>query len=335
MTLYRSGMSSDNDHAVLLGAIFGDGYIQKRCQNYKTVVTSGNQYLGWFNRIDDLFESVFGHRPYSYEKKPSPNESEETKAARVAGYVFCEKYLTISEPELRAKIGIIDKYLPGRGFGTPNCKMVSVPAWVDADENAVRSFLIGLSETDGWFKYARDKRSPNRTWSRFGIAQKDDGLASWAASALRAQGFTVVKGWFEDAGTWQVRVNEQAHVKRLGEWFGSSSKYAAMLASGPGPATAPVNRKTGEPLAGKPAQFWPNIPRERQALWRELRETGMSLDKISAAFGVSKNTIWVPTRDIVPEARLPPADADCVLKAYEKKITSAIALGGGGRWPVR
>lgn len=310
---------SDNlfDRALLLGAVFGDGYIQKRGEDsYKVVVTSGNQYPEWFDRIDLLFERVFGLRPHVYEKR-CDGVSDEAKSARPAGYKFCEKHLTVRGQALLDSFGLLDKYQPGHGFGSDSPRFAAVPGWVLSDPETTRHFILGLVETDGWFSYTSDSRcSRGSRWARFGFAQKDEGLAKWFQSALTSNGFVAKRSWGKDAGTWEVVVSEQSHVKRLGEWLGSSAKYAALLASGEGPRTQPISRKTGEPLKLKPARFFPALDMAWQLAWRELRATGMSLDKIAKAYGVSKTTVHVVTSDVVPASRMPPDEADRRLQAY-------------------
>jgi hypothetical protein len=312
---------SDNllDRALLLGAVFGDGYIQQRGEDsFKVVVTSGNQYPAWFDRIDLLFERVFGARPHVYEKC-CDDVSDEAKAARGAEYRFCEKHLTVSGSVLLDSFGLISKYQTGHGFGSESPRFAAVPDWVTSDPEAVRHFVLGLVETDGWFSYTSDARSRGRRWARFGFAQKDEGLSRWFQSVLAGNGFVATRGWGKDSGTWEVVVSEQSHVKRLGEWLGSSAKYAALLASGDGPRTQPINRKTGEPLKLKTARFFPTLDMAWQLAWRDLRATGMSLDKIAAAYGVAKTTVHVVTSDVVPASRMPPGEADRVLAAHFEK----------------
>lgn len=306
------------DRALLLGAVFGDGYIQKRGEDsYKVVVTSGNQYPVWFDRIDRLFESVFGRSPRCYDKKTSGDEVAAAGQVRLVGYRFCEKYLTVDGSTLVDRFGITDKYAEGHRRGSEDPAFVPVPAWVASDAEASRAFLLGLVETDGWFLHKTDARCRSgKRWACFGLAQKDTGLASWAEAFLIASGFVVTRKWFRQAGTWQVRAHDQMHVKRLGEWLGSSAKYAALLASGEGPRTQPISRKTGEPLKLKPARFFPALDMAWQLAWRELRATGMSLDKIAKAYGVSKGTVHVVTSDVVPASRMPPDEADRRLQAY-------------------
>jgi hypothetical protein len=310
---------SDNlfDRALLLGAVFGDGYIQKRGEDsYKVVVTSGNQYPAWFDRIDLLFERVFGSRPHVYDK-PCDGVSDEAKAARRADYRFCEKHLTVSGGDLVAAFGMLEKYAPGRGFGSSDPCFATVPAWVNENPEATRAFILGLVETDGSFSYAADARQRSSSkFARFFFVQKDRGLSMWMQSKLRSLGFICTVHWAAQATTWRVVVSEQSHVKRLGEWLGSSAKYAALLASGEGPRTQPISRRTGEPLKLKPARFFPALDMAWQLAWRELRATGMSLDKIAKAYGVSKGTVHVVTSDVVPASRMPPDEADRRLQAY-------------------
>jgi len=339
------GEVSDNlfDRALLLGAVFGDGYIQKRGEDsYKVVVTSGNQYPAWFDRIDLLFERVFGARPHVYKKR-CDDVSDEAKASRGAGYRFCEKYLTVSGRDLVAKFGVLDKYRHGRSFGSSDPCFASVPAWIDENPEATRAFILGLVETDGSFSYASDARQGASSRSaRFFFVQKDKGLSTWMRSKLLSLGFVCTVHWADQAGTWRVVVSEQSHVKRLGEWLGSSAKYAALLANGEGPRTEPINRKTGEPLKLKPARFFPALDMVWQLAWRDLRATGMSLDKIARAYGVSKTTVYVVTSDVAPASRMPPGEADRVLEAYFEKHgrpaarewASSLARSGGSRRSV-
>lgn len=308
---------SDNllDRALLLGAVFGDGYIQKRGRDsYKVVVTSGNQYPAWFDRIDGLFDRVFGSKPRVYEK-PRPEGSPVDP-----GYRFCEKYLTVSGSTLLAELGVLNKYEPGHGFGSEAPRFVGVPEWVSCDPDAVRSFVLGLVETDGCFNYATDSRCLRATkWVRFSFTQKDDGLSRWFQSALLNNGVVSRRDWGNASGTWRVVVSEQSDVKRLGEWLGSSAKYAALLASGQGPRTQPINRKTGEPLKLLQARFFPSLDMTWQLAWRDLRSAGVSLDKIAKAYRVARTTVYVVTRDVSPAIRMSPSEADHVLARHFDK----------------
>jgi len=267
------------DYAELLGAIYGDGHIQKRGkQSWKVAVAVSDQYPAWLARMRELMVSVFGR--YSERERPSHT-----------GVMNYELYLTTHD--LYSTFRIHEKY-------NANHELVP-PSWIDADPMLRRRFIRGLVETDGMFKPTGDARSPGKEWARFSFAQKCETLIDWVAKVLLEEGFPVIKSFHQAATVWYVRLHRQADVQRLGEWL-ESYKWIAFLDSGATPAVAVVDRKAGgRRVTARPAVVHKTIAVAEQDEWRELRRLGASIGAIARNFGRSNSVVGSAVCDIVPD----------------------------------
>lgn len=270
------------DRAELLGAIFGDGYIQVRGQKgRKIAVTCSEDYPEWLAHVPRLFESVLGQRPYHCEKKAGKGRSRPHH----------EFYVTVHQ--LYGLFGIDGKY-DDEGRIVP-------PTWVDHDREWRRRFLRGLVETDGMFKTQTDDRYPNaRPLVRFMFAQKCEHLSTWVQNTVVDQGLQARRWKSESAGVWYVRLYDADQVRALGEWL-ESFKWKALVESGYEAERPRINRKTGKPIEAREAEYWDGIPHEDQEHWRELRQLGASIVAIARHYGRSNSVVQQVVADIVPE----------------------------------
>lgn len=277
------------ERAELLGAIYGDGYIQRRSQyGYKVAVTSSDDYPEWLARIPELFEIVFGRPPFHYERRVGKGRSRPHHDF----YVTCHN--------LYGQFRVHGKY-DEQGRLLP-------PPWVDGDAELRRRFLRGLVETDGMFKVRSDARRVRaRPEARFSFAQRCPALLAWVENALLDAGFTARHYFGRASGVGYVTVNRQDQVRRLGEWL-ESFKWKALVESGYGSSRGRLNRKTGEPMAPREAEFWPNIDQAEQERWREWRELGASIVAIARHVGRSNSVIQHAVQDIVPSRATSPHD---------------------------
>lgn len=260
------------DLALLLGAVFGDGYIQKvpECSTFKVAVTCGDKYPAWLAEIPRLFQAIFGRQPNKHKKKRAKKP-------------FFEFYLNVKN--LQDAFGIDAKYSDEHHL--------VVPAWVETKPELRRQFLRGLVETDGCFHIRKDKRYPLKGWVGFVFTQKDEVLTDWVLTELRDRGFPARKGYGKKASTWSVRVGVQREVVRLGEWL-ESFKWRQLLASGFAPRVGRIA------ATGMVAKTLRTVPREDQEAWRNLRTRGASIVAIARHYGRSNNVIDNVVKDITP-----------------------------------
>lgn len=267
-----SHMQPTPDLALLLGAVFGDGYIQKvpKCSTYKIAVTSGDKYPTWLAEIPRLFQVAFGRLPNKHRKKRVKKP-------------FFEFFLNVKN--LWDVFGIDAKYSKEHHL--------VVPAWIEADPELVRQFLRGLVETDGCFHIRKDKRYPLKGWVSFVFTQKDEVLTNWVLAVLREHGFPARKGYGKKAQAWAVRVDVQREVVHLGEWL-ESFKWQQLLASGFEPRVGRIS------ATRRVAKVLSTIPKVDQDEWRSLRKRGASVVAIARHYSRSNNVIQDVVCDIVP-----------------------------------
>lgn len=276
-----TGFPHLGERAELLGAIFGDGYIQVRGQKgRKIAVTCSEDYPEWLAHVERLFTTVLGEPPFHSVKKVGKR--------RVRPHH--EFYKTTHN--LYAVFGVHGKY--------DSEKRIVPPDWVSEDREWRRRFLRGLVETDGMFKPQGDARYPGaRDAVRFMFAQKCDYLSTWVQNALVDEGFRAKRWKSDSAGVWYVRLYEADQVRALGEWL-ESFKWKALVETGYDAERPRLNRKTGEPMQAREAEYWDGIPREDQYHWRELRQLGASIVAIARHYGRSNSVVQKVVADIVP-----------------------------------
>lgn len=270
------------DRAELLGAIFGDGYIQRRGQKgQKVAVTCSDDYPEWLAQVEALFCAVLGRPAFHSTKKVGKGRSRPHH----------EFYVTVHQ--LYGLFGVYGKYdKEGR---------IDPPSWIDSDRECRRRFIRGLVETDGMFKPQSDPRYPSaRDSVRFIFAQKCDHLSTWVQNALVDEGFSAKRWKSDSAGVWFVRLYEAHQVRALGEWL-ESFKWKTLVESGYNVDRPRLVRKTGQPMQAREAEYWDGISREDQDSWRELRELGASIVAIARHYGRSNSVVQKVVADIVPD----------------------------------
>ena len=262
--------SNAGDYAELLGAVFGDGSIEKRSgRGWKVSVGSSDKYPAWLGQISKLFYSVFGR--LNIRQKTLKNG------------IYYEHYVTTQD--LFGMFRIHAKY--------DELGQITTPSWVNKDPELRRRFIRGLVETDGCFSITGDKRwNDDQKWPRFSFAQKCPKLSKWVYDVLISEKFAVTRYFSKGAGVWYVRLSRRDQVQRLGEWL-QSYKWQALLDSGFKP-------RLGRNVDPKPAIYWPNVNRDLQDKWRELRTQGASIRAIALHYGKSTYVIHQVVRDIVP-----------------------------------
>lgn len=274
-------MAAPEHRAELLGAVFGDGYIQQRGErSWKVAVTVSDKYPAWLARVKELFTLVYGGY-HEYCKYEAGHESE---------FSFYEVYWTTHD--VIGDFGVSHKYVDANSDG----QMLSPPSWVDEDAECERLFLKSLFETDGWFVSETDRRWGTTT-AGCGFAQKPGVLIGWVYRVLKRNGYAVrISAPPSQPEMNYVIVDRQAHIARLGEWL-VSIKWQSLLASGFVP-------KVGRRSAGGTAKFWvggrSGITLEAQKEWRRLRAEGASIGAIATYYGRSNSVVHTVVRDIVP-----------------------------------
>lgn len=266
------------DRAELLGAIFGDGYVQQRGRrSQKVAVTVSDQYPAWRARVRELFMLTFGHC----------HETKRGKGRRG----FYEYYVTTHD--LSGMLFVAGKYTDDQ---------LAPPRWIERHPELCRRFMRGLVATDGAFVVRRENRCAHESSRErnvaFIFAQKDETLAEWFWARLCEDGFPASKQTRAD-GMSYIRVFRFEEVRRLGEWL-ESYKWQALLDDGFDPDRPRVDRKTGQPVAAREPVFCKTIPMEEQQRWRELRRAGASLPAIGRHFGRSNSVVGNVVADIVP-----------------------------------
>jgi len=291
--------------AELLGAVFGDGYIQQRGkQSWKVAVTVGDKYPAWLMRVKELFTLVYGgYHVYQKHMKALTEEFGD----------FFEIYWTTHD--VIGDFGVAHKYI---GAGADKL-MVPPPRWVDDDEECTRLFLKSLVETDGWFLRKTEKRSASNG-AQFGFAQKPGVLIGWVRRALRARGWSArISAPPSQKEMNYVIVDRQAHVAAIGEWL-RSLKWKALLDSGFQP-------KTGRRAAGGESSFWSGVNSgltdEIQEEWRRLRTDGASIVAIGRHYGRANSVVHAVVKDIVPTSNRSTEELGLVTKPrfpMEKRV---------------
>lgn len=267
------------ERAELLGAIFGDGYIQVRGQKgRKIAVTCSEDYPEWLAQVARLFTIVFDEPPFHSAKKVGKHRRPHHEFYRTTHSLY-------------TVFGVHGKY--------DSEKRIVPPGWVSEDREWRRRFLRGLAETDGMFKRRRDARYPRSDCANFLFAQKCDYLSQWVQNALADEGYIAKLYKAKAAGVWFVAVDVQDQVRALGEWL-ESFKWKALVESGYDAERPRLNRKTGEPMQAREAEYWDGIPREHQDHWRELRQLGASIVAIARHYGRSNSVVQKVVADIVP-----------------------------------
>jgi|GEM_PF-2699924 len=231
-------MIASADLALLLGAIYGDGYITPvpRASTYRVAMCSGDKYPAWRAEIKRLFTVVFGRF----------NECQK----RTTKTPFFEIYINVRN--VHDVFGVSSKR-------SPDGSMVP-PAWVNDSPEFRRQFLRGLVETDGCFTVRKDARYPGKRWGLFVFSQKDTVLSTWVKQQIESQGITATMRFGKKSGTWNVSVNHQSDVVRLGEWL-DSFKWRQLLATGFRPPLREprkVPRQTDAPCGLQPSVLRPS-----------------------------------------------------------------------------
>jgi len=238
-------MIASADLALLLGAVYGDGYITPvpGSATHRVAMCSGDKYPEWRAEIKRLFKVVFGRF----------NECQK----RTTKTPFFEIYINV--------ISVHDVF----GVSSKRCPDGSMvpPDWVNDSPEFRRQFLRGLVETDGCFTVRRDARYPSKRWGLFVFSQKDTALSEWVKQQIQSQGISVTMRFGRRAGTWSVSVNHQSDVVRLGEWL-ESFKWRQLLATGfrpplREPRKAP--RQTDAPCGLRPSVLRPSSMGETDA----------------------------------------------------------------------
>jgi len=268
------------ERAELLGAIYGDGSIERKSRRgQKVSVGVSDVWPQWLSRVPELFEAVFG-RYFVREKK------------RRGDTRFFEFYLTTHDP------------LPI--FGTPHKYdadgRIVPPLWVSADEEFLRCLLRGLVETDGNFYL-----SPDGT-PEFRLSQKNDYLSAWFVTTVSKLGYPCYMVYAEAAGVNQPQIGDRQHAQRFGEWL-QSEKWRALIERGFEPKPAVLDRKAkGRPVKPQEAIVHKTIRVSEQEQWREWRRQGASYVAIALHTGRSNSVVRAACCDIVPDKTATPEE---------------------------
>lgn len=262
------------ERAELLGAVFGDGSIEKRGhKGYKVSVGVSDTWPAWKARVPILFEKVFG-RVYERAKKTSP-----------AGVTYYEYHVTTHDPV--AIFGVQEKY--------DSLGRIVPPDWLAHDPEFLRRFILGLVETDGYFGADASDGTPT-----FGFAQANDHLSAWFTETLCRLGFPCFMKWHATAGVNQPQIHRSEDTSRFGEWL-QSEKWIALKESGHGHRSMVVNRKMrGAPVVPRDRVVLKSVDSDEQEKWRAWRMQGASILAIARHVGRSNNVVYMAVRDIVP-----------------------------------
>ena len=285
------------DRAELLGAIYGDGYVQKRSRwGSKVSVAVSDGWPAWLHRVPELFELVFKRGVNVAKKK--------RRATSTKNYEF---YVTTRDME--QVFGVAAKYTKERH--------IKPPMWIEADPEHLRRFIRGLVETDGNFSVDPTDGTPT-----FSLSQKNDYLSAWFVTRLRCLGYQCINSWANRASVNQPTLAHFAEVRRFGEWT-QSEKWAAIKDQIAGKPMVVDRKAGGIQVRARPRKVLKTVPLEEQERWRAWRTLGASHLAIARHVGRSANVVWDAVRDIVPEA---PATAEQLglepRPRYPKRATS-------------